>query len=429
MLSEVSFVAVLPWCTLVIACHDCLFTGLGEEANKQKQQFQTESENVVKELLELPDKPVNANSEVKKTWGFRRSTVAKREMPVEAATDSPENRCPVRRSGRQPKRTDKLEEFLLTAKRGSRRSAPPSVESGDPPSQTPTDAETASEASFDGSADSKAVEDKAESPERKTRSSAKKQTQKKTRGGRQTRGGGRAAVKDEGSSENEEDGKDAGKKDQSQDNSEEKKDEKSDPSSEVVGSLTVAQTQPVQEPVQDPEQKEDIEEMDESDLKNDKDVVEMETDENSTDQPAAMAGRRGPIRTYVNKMRAAKKNTTPVKSPTPGSKNPAPAKKDTKPKGTQAAGKMSMPQIEDDEDNDSSMSSSSSSSSSSSVESDDGGYDPNALYCICRQKHNKRYVSFSNVGLGWLLYSLLANIQLHRHNCYKFPLYIKTQST
>uniref|UniRef100_A0A669ESF5 PHD-type domain-containing protein n=1 Tax=Oreochromis niloticus TaxID=8128 RepID=A0A669ESF5_ORENI len=239
-------------------------------------------------------------------------------MPVEAATDSPETRCPVRRSGRQPKRTDKLEEFLLNAKRASRKSAPPSVESGDPPSQTPTDAETASEASFDGNADSKAVEDKAETPERRTRSGTRKQTQKKGRGGgRQTRGGG-ATVKDEGSSENEEDSKDAVKN--AQDNSEEKKEEKSDPTSEAVGSVTA------------------------------------------------------------------------------DNKNNAPVKNQAKPKATQSGLKTRKPQTqeeeeeveeeeeEDDEDeNDLST-------SSSSVESDDGGYDPNALYCICRQKHNKRFM-------------------------------------
>uniref|UniRef100_A0A8C6LBW1 Death inducer-obliterator 1 n=1 Tax=Nothobranchius furzeri TaxID=105023 RepID=A0A8C6LBW1_NOTFU len=212
-------------------------------------------------------------------------------MPVEAATDSPESRCPVRRSGRQPKRTDKLEEFLLTAKRGSRKSAPPSVESGDPPSQTPTDAETASEASFDGSADSKAVEDKPESPERRTRSSTKKQTQKKTHGGRQTRSSGRVTVKDE-SSENDDDSKDAVRKDQLLDNSKENQD---------------------------------------------------------------------------------KKNYT-----------------ETKPK---VIGKASKPEMQDKNDDDEEADDSfTSSSSSSSDESDDAGYDPNALYCICRQKHNKRFM-------------------------------------
>uniref|UniRef100_A0A8C6LFH4 Death inducer-obliterator 1 n=1 Tax=Nothobranchius furzeri TaxID=105023 RepID=A0A8C6LFH4_NOTFU len=209
-------------------------------------------------------------------------------MPVEAATDSPESRCPVRRSGRQPKRTDKLEEFLLTAKRGSRKSAPPSVESGDPPSQTPTDAETASEASFDGSADSKAVEDKPESPERRTRSSTKKQTQKKTHGGRQTRSSGRVTDMDE-------------------------------------------------------------------------------------DNPS-MTETRKPVRTYVNKKRAAK---TPVKT-------------ETKPK---VIGKASKPEMQDKNDDDEEADDSfTSSSSSSSDESDDAGYDPNALYCICRQKHNKRFM-------------------------------------
>ncbi|XP_028432685.1 death-inducer obliterator 1 isoform X2 [Perca flavescens] len=46
-------------------------------------------------------------------------------------------------------------------------------------------------------------------------------------------------------------------------------------------------------------------------------------------------------------------------------------------------------QVDNDDENDSSMSSS---SSSSSIDSDEGGYDPNALYCICRQKHNKRFM-------------------------------------
>ncbi|KAM9759815.1 death-inducer obliterator 1 isoform 2-T2 [Menidia menidia] len=349
----------------------------GEGDNKQKQQLETESKNV-QEVLDQPEKSVNASGEVKKTWGFRRSTVAKREMPVEAATDSPESRYPVRRSGRQPKRTDKLEEFLQTTKRGTRRSAPPSVESGDPPSQPPTDAETASEASFDGSADFKASEDKADSPERRTRSSVKKQAQRKTRGGRQTRG--RAAVKDEGSSENEEDGKDSGQKDQPQDDGEEEKEAKGDVGSEAVGSDPGAQTPSTQ----DPEKKEAIEE---PEGKDDKDGTEEDTDENSTENPSAVAGRRGPIRTYVNKMRAAKKSSGPAKAPTTVSKNTTPGKKDAKP-----AGKTNRPQIQDDEDNESSMSSSSSSSSSSSGDSDDGGYDPNALYCICRQRHNKRFM-------------------------------------
>uniref|UniRef100_A0A3B4Z8N1 PHD-type domain-containing protein n=1 Tax=Stegastes partitus TaxID=144197 RepID=A0A3B4Z8N1_9TELE len=259
----------------------------------------------------------------------------------------PESRCPVRRSGRQPKRTDKLEEFLLTTKRGARKSAPPSLESGDPPSQTPTDAETASEASFDGNADSKVGEERAESPERRTRSGVRKQAQRKSGGGRQTRGCGGATVKDEGSSENEEDGTDAVRKDQSQDNDVETKEDKSDPTSEDIVSINAAQMQ-----------------------------LEQDSEKTEVDEEKNEHGDKN------DQKRVASKNTTAVKAP-----------KDTKPKAIQSAGKIGKPHTQDDDDeNDSCTSSSSSSSSSSSVESDDGGYDPNALYCICRQKHNKRFM-------------------------------------
>ncbi|GAA6221817.1 death-inducer obliterator 1-like [Lates japonicus] len=381
-------------------CMDSCSQGVGEGDSEQKEPFQAENENVAKETLEEPDKYSKANSEVKKTWGFRRSTVAKREMPVETATNSSESRCPVRRSGRQSKRTDKLEEFLLTAKRGSRKSAPPSLESGDPPSQTPTDAETASEASFDGNADTKAAEDKVESPERRTRSGARKQTQRKTRGGRQTRGGGGATANDEGSSENEEDSRDSAKKDQLQDNNEEKKDEQSEPSPEDEENTNTAQAQPEQ----DSEKKEVAEEKDEhGDNKNYK--AESETDGDSADKPAAMVVKRGPIRTYVNKKKVVNKNASPVKPLVPANKTATPVKRETKPKVTQAAGKTRKPQTQeeeeeddddddddDDEEEEEDEDDSSTSSSSSSTESDDGGYDPNALYCICRQKHNKRFM-------------------------------------
>ncbi|XP_039653509.1 death-inducer obliterator 1-like isoform X2 [Perca fluviatilis] len=369
---------------------DSCSQGFGEGNTEQKEQFQTESENVAEETLEEPDTSSKANSEVKKTWSFRRSTVAKREMPVEAATDSPDNRCPVRRSGRQSKRTDKLEEFLLTAKRGSRKSAPPSLESGDPPSQTPTD-ETASEASFDGNADTKAVEDKVESPERRTRSGARKPTQRKSRGGRQARGRGGVTVKDEGSSENEEDSRDAAKKDQLPDKNEEKKDEESYPRPEDVACTNTVQPQPEQ----DSERKEVLDEKNKHGDENDKVESEKETeetDEDSTesDKPAAMLVKRGPIRTYINKKRAASKNTTPVKGPAPANKITT-VKREAKPKATQGSGMThkAQTQVDNDDENDSSMSSS---SSSSSIDSDEGGYDPNALYCICRQKHNKRFM-------------------------------------
>lgn len=363
-----------------------MFTGFVEGNRSQKEPLHTESENVAKETIEEPENSSPANSELKKTWSFRRSTVAKRDMPVEAVTD-----CPVRRSGRQPKRTDKLEEFLSTAKRGTRRSAPPSLESGDPPSQTPTDAETASEASFDGNADTKAAEDKTESPERKTRSSTRKQPQRKSQGGRQTRGGGGVTVKDEGSSENDEDSRDAAKKDQLQDKDEEKKDGESNPSPEDVEGTNAAQPQPEQ----DSGEKEVVEEENQHGDENDKEETEKdsdkETDEESTGKPASMTVKRGPIRTYINKKRAATKSTTPVKGPAPGNKITTPVKRETKPNATQPSGIMRNPQGDNEDENDSSMSSSSS-STSSSMDSDEGGYDPNALYCICRQKHNKRYL-------------------------------------
>lgn len=384
-----------------------LSTGEGDNV-----QCQTESENAAKETLEEPDKCTKANSEIKKTWGFRQSTVAKREMPVEAATHSPENRCPVRRSGRQSKRTDKLEEFLSTAKRGSRRSAPPSLESGDPPSQTPTDAETASEASFDGNADTKMPEDKVESPERRTRSGARRPTQRRTRGGKQTRGGGRAMVRDDGSSENE-DSRDSSKKPQLQDEDQEKKDEKDDLCPEDVASTNAAQPQPELDSEKKEVGDEKKEDGDISD-KGEAEETEKESDEESTEKPAMLV-KRGPIRTYINKKKVADKNTTP-KASAATNKGTTPVLRDNKNIAIQGPGKTRKSQAadddgdngDDDEDDDDEEEeeeeeddeNDSSSTSSSSIESDDGGYDPNALYCICRQKHNKRYVSSIVASLG-----------------------------
>lgn len=380
----------------MIFAHGCLCwsADAGEGNIERKEPFQTQRENVAEEPLEEPDKSSKVSSEVKKTWGFRRSTVLKREMPVEAAANSPENRCPVRRSGRQSKRTDKLEEFLLTAKRGSRKSAPLTLETGDRTSQTQTDAETASEASFDGNADTKVVEDKLEGPERRTRSGTRKQTQRSTQGGRQSRGAGEVTVKDEGSSDNEENSRDAAKKDELHDNDEERKNDKSEPNPEHVGNTTTAQPQPEL----DSEKKGVAEEKDEHEETDEKMEMENETDEDSADKPAAMLLKRGPIRTYINKKRAANRNTSPVKAP-------APVKKEIKTKSTQAAGNTCKSQKQDDDDDnedddddddddEDDEDENGSSASSSSIESDDGGYDPNALYCICRQKHNKRYCLF-----------------------------------
>lgn len=352
-----------------------LFTGCGEGDSEQ-------TEHAAKETLEELDKSSKTNGEIKKTWGFRRSTVAKREMPVEAAVDSPENRCPVRRSGRQSKRTDKLEEFLLTAKRASRKSAPPSVEIGEPPSQTPTDVETASEASFDGNPDTKAVEDKVESPERRTRSSARKQTQQNAQGGRQAQGGGRVTVKDEGSSENEEDSKDGASKDQLG----KKKDEDSPGD---LGATKTAQPELDSEKTGVVEQK--IEKT------GTEEETDKDTDKDDTDQTTTMLAKRGPIRTYINKKKAASKNSTPVKAS--ANKSASPVKRETQPTTPTASIKTQTRQArdddededeDDDEDDEDDDEDDDDSSTSSSSESDNGGYDPNALYCICRQKHNKR---------------------------------------
>lgn len=354
------------------------------------------NENADTGTLEEPDKSSKTNVEVRKTWGFRQSTVAKREMPVEAATDSPESRCPVRRSGRQSKRTDKLEEFLLTTKRALRRSAPASLESGDPPSQTPTDAETASETSCDGHPDVKAGEDKAESPERRTRSSTRMQNQRKAQGGRPTRGGNRATAKDEGSSDNEEDCKHTG----GAANTQGKNAEKS-----PVGERCTRSSQPelASAKTGSGEQK-NLHDSKGSDAESDKGTDE-ESDEDSSDQTAVKMVKRGPIRTYVNKKRAANKSAAPVKAP--ANRNSTPAK--VEPKTVQAAATTRQRRAQEDEDyeeDDDDESDSTSSSSSSSVESDDGGYDPNALYCICRQKHNKRYFVFLLYLFFWQMHDV-----------------------
>lgn len=324
------------------------------------------------------EKPHNLQRQiVKKRFGcFRQSAVVKREMPVETAADSPDSRYPVRRSGRQAKRTDKLEEFLSSAKRGSRKS-------GESLLQTPTDVETASEASLDGNPDFKNEEDKVESPERRTRSSTRKQQQQqqKNQGGRQTRGGSRVMVKDEGSSENEDDVKDAAIEDH-------KGDKKEDECSVNVGDTRRVQPQPEI----DSSQSEGVEQKNEAE-----NVGETEKDPNQDGTNKAVVGlvKRGPLRTYVNKKKAANKNTTLVKAP---ANKATTLKRETRAKSPQGSGKIQTRQRcngdeeedEDDEDEEDDDEDDEDSSTSSSSESD-SGYDPNALYCICRQKHNKRY--------------------------------------
>ncbi|XP_030229603.1 death-inducer obliterator 1 [Gadus morhua] len=369
-------------------------------------------DNGSKEQLEESDQSPKTTGEVRKTWGFRRTTIAKRDMPVEAVVEPQESRGgAVRRSGRQSKRTDKLEEFLSsTAKRAARRSGPSSIESGDPPSQTPTDAETASEASFDGNADAKAAEDKSPSPERRTRSGTRKQPAGKARGGRMTRsrGGGATGTKDDGSSENDEDSEDdAGTKDQPQNQSQEGTPEDGTedcPKIEVKEGGDLMQVGPEPEPEKQQEQQEEEEKPEELEGEKVKEEPKRETgkdsEEEDEEKPPGGFVKRGPIRTYTNKKKVAPIKSTPV-TPAVGKPPPAPAMKGAftarrepnRPNAQPSTQNRRSPEGPgDDEEDDDSLTTTSATSSSSSSDSEEAGYDPNALYCICRQKHNKRFM-------------------------------------
>ncbi|XP_023652557.2 death-inducer obliterator 1 isoform X2 [Paramormyrops kingsleyae] len=277
---------------------------------------QDEKEEVTNEDAEKMDdsgKPAKAG-EFKKTWGFRRTTIAKREMPAE--TESQDSRsAPVRRSGRQAKRTDKLEEFLSTAKRGrgGRRSAPGHLETWDTPSQTPTDVETASEASFDGNA---ATE------ERKPDS--------KALGRKDAKGG---SVSEDGSSENEE-------------NTETVPLKAEEPEEHSMGGPEAD----AQEPVSHVSAEEDG-----------KKAEEEEALEQTT------AGTLAAIKDSIPGKKASK------------TRRRAKGSKDNKGE-------------EEDDDNDDDDDDDDEEEEESSGKSDNEGYDPNALYCICRQKHNKRFM-------------------------------------
>lgn len=103
------------------------------------------------------------SKEFRKTWGFRRTTIAKREGAGDAELDSVDQQpqqqqqsLSLRRSGRQPKRTERVEEFLTTVRRRGRKTLPVSPEDpGEPTSCPVTDAETASEGSVESTSDSK----------------------------------------------------------------------------------------------------------------------------------------------------------------------------------------------------------------------------------------------------------------------------------
>ncbi|KAM8946095.1 death-inducer obliterator 1 isoform 2-T2 [Pelodytes ibericus] len=98
------------------------------------------------------------SKEFRKTWGFRKTTIAKREGVCDTdmeATESSQQAGPsLRRSGRQPKRTERVEEFLTTVRRNRGRKSTTLEDSSDR-SCPVTDAETASEGSVESTPDVK----------------------------------------------------------------------------------------------------------------------------------------------------------------------------------------------------------------------------------------------------------------------------------
>uniref|UniRef100_A0A8C2LYW4 Death inducer-obliterator 1 n=1 Tax=Cricetulus griseus TaxID=10029 RepID=A0A8C2LYW4_CRIGR len=108
---------------------------------------------------EAPKAIKPTSKEFRKTWGFRRTTIAKREGAGDTEVDPSEqppqqHSLSLRRSGRQPKRTERVEEFLTTVRRRGRKSVPVSLEdSSEPTSSTVTDVETASEGSVESSSE------------------------------------------------------------------------------------------------------------------------------------------------------------------------------------------------------------------------------------------------------------------------------------
>ncbi|KAM9250145.1 death-inducer obliterator 1 [Dugong dugon] len=112
---------------------------------------------------ETPKAIKPTSKEFRKTWGFRRTTIAKREGAGDAEADSleqapqpPQQSLSLRRSGRQPKRTERVEEFLTTVRRRGRKSVPVSLEDSAEPTSCPvTDVETASEGSVESTSEIK----------------------------------------------------------------------------------------------------------------------------------------------------------------------------------------------------------------------------------------------------------------------------------
>ncbi|XP_060086625.1 death-inducer obliterator 1 isoform X2 [Heteronotia binoei] len=155
-----------------------------EEGNLKPVVLESES-NMENVSFALDDKGEQSNEdeqktvkptskEFKKTWGFRRTTIAKREglgdaeMDVAEQQPSPQQSLALRRSGRQPKRTERVEEFLTTVRRRGRKNLPTALEDlSEPTSFHVTDVETASEGSVESLTEIKPASQKCSSKDGK----------------------------------------------------------------------------------------------------------------------------------------------------------------------------------------------------------------------------------------------------------------------
>ncbi|KAM5246273.1 death-inducer obliterator 1 [Ctenodactylus gundi] len=110
---------------------------------------------------EAPKAIKPTSKEFRKTWGFRRTTIAKREGTADTEVEPTEQQAQphnlsLRRSGRQSKRTERVEEFLTTVRRRGRKNVPVSLEDSSEAASCPvTDVETASEGSVESNSESK----------------------------------------------------------------------------------------------------------------------------------------------------------------------------------------------------------------------------------------------------------------------------------
>ncbi|XP_064023760.1 death-inducer obliterator 1 isoform X2 [Pogoniulus pusillus] len=307
----------------------------GEQSNEEEQK------NI---------KPTS--KEFRKTWGFRRTTIAKRESAGDADVDSSEQQpqqqqqgLNLRRSGRQPKRTERVEEFLTTVRRRGRRIVPTVLEeSGETASCPATDAETASEDSVESTPDTKPV------TRRIVTRSSKEQKDSKTR-----------VMKEEEEEEEEEEGDD-------DDGEEEEEGHTSDSDSD---GLTLKE-------LQNRLRKKQVEEKPGQlilkDIQNRvrKGNSEQDPTERGDVQPEEQAEPELPVKQEPETADGTKTASQVVVS-----------EEDTKDLQVQEADKPALgPKgITDEEPEE---------MPKSKPESEI--YDPNALYCICRQPHNNRFM-------------------------------------